>query len=107
MLLSPNRPSFKLAAFEGPLDLLLHLIRENRVDIYDIPIAEITQQYLDYLAEWESLDLAVAGEYIVMAATLLEIKSRMLLPKPPAPEEEYEDPRAELVERLLEYQRYQ
>jgi len=106
-LIASSALRFKLSAFEGPLDLLLHLIRENRVDIYDIPIAEITQQYLDYLASWESLDLTIAGEYIVMAATLLEIKSRMLLPKPPAVEEEYEDPRAELVERLLEYQRYQ
>jgi segregation and condensation protein A len=108
MLLIPNRPSFKLPAFEGPLDLLLHLIRENKVDIYDIPIAEITRQYLDYLTMWESLDLAVAGEYILMAATLLEIKSRMLLPQPPPPESEDDmDPRAELVQKLLEYQRYQ
>lgn len=99
---------FKLPVFEGPLDLLLHLIRENKIDIYDIPIAEITRQYLDYLALWEALDLTVAGEYVVMAATLLEIKSRMLLPKPPVldPEEEG-DPCAELVQRLLEYQRYQ
>jgi segregation and condensation protein A len=100
---------FKLPVFEGPLDLLLHLIRENRIDIYDIPIAEITQQYLEYLALWEALDLAIAGEYLVMAATLLEIKSRMLLPQPPPEEtgEEEEDPRAELVQRLLEYQKYQ
>src|SRR5579862_1587773 len=101
---------FRLPVFEGPLDLLLHLIRENRLDIYDIPIADIAQQYLDYLAMWESLDLAVAGEYLVMAATLLEIKSRMLLPTPPpaaGADEEAEDPRAELVERLLEYQRFQ
>ncbi len=101
--------SFKLPVFEGPLDLLLHLIREHRVDIYDIPIAEITQQYLDYLALWESLDLAVAGEYLVIAATLVEIKSRLLLPAPPPMEdgEEPEDPRTELIQRLLEYQRYQ
>jgi segregation and condensation protein A len=100
---------FKLSAFEGPLDLLLHLIREHKVDIYDIPIAEITHQYLVYLEHWESLDLAVAGEYIVMAATLVEIKSRLLLPAPPKadPEGEEEDPRAELVEKLLEYQRFQ
>lgn len=99
---------FKLPTFEGPLDLLLHLIRENKIDIYDIPIAAITQQYLDYLARWEALDLAVAGEYVVMAATLMEIKSRMLLPRLPAPDtEEEEDPRAELVQRLLEYQKYQ
>lgn len=104
-----NALRFKLPVFEGPLDLLLHLIRENKVDIYDIPIAAITRQYLDYLALWESLDLTVAGEYLVMAATLLEIKSRMLLPQPPPAggEEEEADPRAELVQRLLEYQRYQ
>src|SRR2546423_6274240 len=96
-----NRPQFRLPAFEGPLDLLLHLIRENKVDIYDIPIAEITRQYLDYLRAWESLDLAIAGEYLVIAATLLEIKSRMLLPQVPSQyEDEGEDldPRAELVQ---------
>jgi len=98
---------FHLPIFEGPLDLLLHLIREHEIDVYDIPIAEITQQYLTYLEAWESMDLTVAGEYLVMAATLIEIKSRMLLPRPPIFEEEFEDPRAELVERLLEYQRYQ
>src|SRR5256885_1964791 len=93
---------FKLPVFEGPLDLLLHLIRERQVDIYDIPIAEITQQYLEYLALWESMDLAIAGEYLVIAATLVEIKSRLLLPAPPPAEgeEEAEDPRAELVQRL-------
>ena len=107
------RPSsalhFKLPAFEGPLDLLLHLIREHRVDIYDIPIALITEQYLATMAHWESMDLAIAGEYIVMAATLIEIKSRMLLPAPFQEELEVEpeDPRAELVQRLLEYQKYQ
>ncbi|HLV79257.1 MAG TPA: segregation/condensation protein A, partial [Chthonomonadaceae bacterium] len=89
-------------------DLLLHLIRANEVDIYDIPIAEITQQYLAYLEVLEALDLAGAGEYVVMAATLIEIKSRLLLPQsPPTSEEEAEDPRAELVARLLEYQQYQ
>lgn len=103
-----NALRFHLPVFEGPLDLLLHLIREREIDIYDIPIADIAQQYLDYLALWESLDLAIAGEYLVMAATLLEIKSRLLLPAPPPVEgEEEEDPRAELVQRLLEYQRYQ
>lgn len=106
--LAPRGPRFHLPAFEGPLDLLLHLIRENEIDIYDIPIAEITRQYMDHLAQWESLDLAVAGEYLVMAATLVEIKSRMLLPQPPRQEAEGpEDPRTELVQRLLEYQRYQ
>ena len=102
-------PHFKTPAFEGPLDLLLHLLRTNEVDIYDIPIAEITGQYLAYMELLEALDLAIAGEYVVMAATLIEIKSRMLLPQEPAPEgeEEAEDPRAELVARLLEYQQYQ
>jgi segregation and condensation protein A len=97
-----------LPTFDGPLDLLLHLIRANKVPIYDIPIAEITRQYVDYLALWEALDLSVAGEYLLMAATLMEIKSRMLLPQPPlANSEEEEDPRSELVQRLLEYQKYQ
>jgi segregation and condensation protein A len=97
-----------LPVFEGPLDLLLHLIRENRLDIYDIPIAQVTDQYLQYLSLMESLDLEIAGEFLVMAATLLEIKSRMLLPTGAAAEdyEEQIDPRAELVERLIEYQRY-
>jgi segregation and condensation protein A len=93
--------------FEGPLDLLLHLIRENRVDIYDIPMALITQQYLEQLAYWEAQDLSIAGEYLVMAATLLELKSRMLLPQPQADGVDEGDPRTELVQRLLEYQRYE
>ncbi len=95
--------------FEGPLDLLLYLIRRQELDIYDIPIATITRQFLDYLALLESLDIEVAADFLVMAATLMEIKSRLLLPRPPVvPEEpeEAEDPRAELVRRLLEYQQY-
>jgi segregation and condensation protein A len=99
----------KIPVFEGPMDLLLHLIRENRIDIYDIPIAQVTDQYLEYLALMEALDLNIAGEFIVMAATLIEIKSRLLLPpseSDQAEEEEGSDPRAELVERLLEYQKY-
>jgi segregation and condensation protein A len=100
--------TIKLPIFEGPLDLLLHLIREHKLDIYDIPIAEVTDQYLRYISLMESLDLNVAGEFFVMAATLLEIKSRMLLPIIPTAEEAEEgiDPRAELVERLLEYERF-
>ncbi|MGC8667869.1 MAG: segregation and condensation protein A [Chthonomonadales bacterium] len=100
---------FHLPAFDGPLDLLLHLIRKNQIDITDIPIAEITRQYLEYLDAWQSLDLAVAGEYLVMAATLLEIKSRMLLPQPPGVPADAadEDPRAELVQRLVVYERLQ
>lgn len=97
----------KLEFFEGPLDLLLHLIRRNQVDIYDIPIATVTDQYLDYLNMMRSLNLDVAGEFLLMAATLLQIKSKTLLPLPPEEEaEEGEDPRAELVNRLLEYQKY-
>lgn len=99
----------RLPVFEGPLDLLLHLIRTHKLDIGDIPIAEVTDQYLRYLALMESLDLDVAGEFLVMAATLMEIKSRMLLPRPDPPpdEDDGRDPRAELVERLLEYERFQ
>ncbi len=94
----------KLEVFEGPLDLLLHLIRENRIDIYDIPMAEITAQYLQYLEIMKDLNLDIASEFMVMAATLMHIKSRMLLPV--VEEGEEEDPRAELVQQLLEYQRY-
>ena len=98
----------KLDAFEGPLDLLLYLIRKNEVDIYDIPIAEITQQYLDMLKVMRTLNLDIAGDFLVMAATLTHIKSRMLLPTPPDGEAEEggEDPRKELVDRLLEYERF-
>jgi segregation and condensation protein A len=97
----------KTAIFEGPLDLLLHLIRKNEVDIYDIPIAEITKQYMEYLELLKALDLNVAGEFILMASTLVHIKSKMLLPiEEEAQEEDDYDPRDELVERLLEYQRF-
>ncbi len=97
----------KLPVFEGPLDLLLHLIRLNEVEITEIPIALVGEQYLDYLGLMRELNLDVAGEYLVMAATLAWIKSRMLLPPEGAEESEEEaDPRAELVARLLEYQRY-
>lgn len=97
-----------LENFEGPLDLLLHLIRKNEMDIYDIPIAEITTQYLAILDAMQHLNLDVAGEFLLMAATLLHIKSRLLLPvsEDEVVEEEEEDPRAELVRRLLEYQKY-
>ncbi len=97
---------YKLDAFEGPLDLLLHLIEKNKVSIYDIPIVEITDQYLECVNNAEVDDLDVMSEFLVMAATLLSIKSRMLLPKPENPEEEVEDPREELVEKLLEYKMY-
>lgn len=94
--------------FEGPLDLLLHLIRKEEMDIYEIEIAQITKQYLDFIDAMQSLNLDIAGEYLVMAATLLQIKSRMLLPvhEEEMIEEEELDPRAELIRRLLEYQRY-
>ena len=93
--------SYKLEKFEGPLDLLLHLIEKNKVDIYDIPIVEITKQYLDYVNQMEKEDLNIVSDFLVMAATLLDIKSRMLLPVPETEEGEEEDPRAELVASLL------
>ncbi len=98
----------RLDSFEGPFDLLLHLIEKQELDIYDIPIAQITDQYLNYLWAMEQLDLAIAGDFLVMGATLLSIKAKMLLPKPPVQtvEEEVEDPREELVIRLLEYQKF-
>jgi segregation and condensation protein A len=98
----------KLDIFEGPLDLLLHLIKKHELDIYDIPIAPITQQYLEYLEMMKGLDMEIAGEFLVMASTLTHIKSRMLLPPPdnPADDEEGTDPRAELIRRLLEYKRF-
>ena len=97
----------RLAVFEGPLDFLLHLIKKNEINIYDIPIARITQHYLEYLDLMKSLNLNLAGEFLVMAATLIHIKSRMLLPVEDRPEEEpEEDPRSDLVQRLLEYQRF-
>ena len=96
----------KLQAFEGPLDLLLHLIEKNKVSIYDIPIAEITDQYMAYLHEMKKQDLGVMSEFLLMAATLLDIKSRMLLPKEVNEEGEEEDPRQELVQQLLEYKMY-
>ncbi len=94
-----------LENFEGPLDLLLFLIKQNEIDIYDIPISKILDQYIEYLALMESLDLEIAGEFLVMAATLMYIKSKMLLPKPPVEEDDIEDPRTELVNQLLEYQK--
>lgn len=96
----------KLEVFEGPLDLLLHLIDKNKVDIYDIPIVEITNQYMDYIRGMQKEDLNVMSEFLLMAATLLDIKCRMLLPKEVNEEGEEEDPRQELVEQLLEYKMY-
>lgn len=97
--------NIRLAAFEGPLDLLYHLIEKNEIDIYDIPIAALTEQYLAYLDAAEDRDMDGMSEFLLMAATLLEIKSKLLLPKPKAEEEEGPDPREELVQRLLEYKR--
>ena len=96
----------KLEVFEGPLDLLLHLIDKNKIDIYDIPIVEITNQYMDYIRQMQRADLNVMSEFLVMAATLLDIKCRMLLPKEVNEEGEEEDPRQELVEQLLQYKMY-
>jgi segregation and condensation protein A len=98
----------KLESFEGPLDLLLFLIKKEEVDIYDIPIAKVTQQYLDYLEIIQLLDLEAASDFILMAATLMRVKAQMLLPKPDLGEEQQEimDPRQELVQRLLEYKRF-
>ncbi|MBP3718771.1 MAG: segregation/condensation protein A [Eubacterium sp.] len=96
----------KLETFEGPLDLLLHLIEKNKFNIFDIPIVEITMQYLDYLDAMEEEDMDVMSEFLVMAATLISIKSKMLLPKEETEEEEEEDPRAELVKSLLEFKMY-
>lgn len=104
---SINGIHFKLPVFEGPLDLLLHLIKESKIDIYDIPIVEITRQYLGYIKLLKDLNLEIAGDFLVMAATLIHIKSKMLLPLDEEQKEEsFEDPRSELVQRLLEYQSY-
>lgn len=97
---------FKINQFEGPLDLLLHLIDKNKFNIFDIPIVEITEQYLDYLNRMQEENLDVMSEFLVMAATLISIKAKMLLPREEKEEEEEEDPRAELVRRLLEYKMY-
>jgi segregation and condensation protein A len=108
-ILPEDAPRIRLAEFEGPLDLLLYLIRKNEVDIHDIPIAPITRQYMEYLDLMKELNLDVAGEFMVMAATLIHIKSKMLVPVNPTEaqgEEDAEDPREELVRRLLEFQRY-
>jgi segregation and condensation protein A len=107
----PNAFRLSVSGFEGPLDLLLHLIQDHELDILDLPIAFITEKYLEYLNMMEKLALDVVSEYLVMAATLAHIKSKMLLPAPPAdqeddPQDEQGDPREELVRRLLEYQKY-
>ncbi len=97
----------EISAFEGPMDLLLHLISNAKIDIYDIPINKITDQFLGYIKKMEDLNLEVASEFIVMASSLVEIKSKMLLPKKdPESNQEEEDPREELVKRILEYQKY-
>lgn len=103
--MSERAPELKLPVFEGPLELLLHLIEKNKIDIYEIPIFEITRQYLEYLKEWDELNMEVASEFIVMAATLIGIKARRLLPLAQKQEEE-EDEEAILIQRLLEYKKY-
>ncbi|HLU12568.1 MAG TPA: ScpA family protein [Arenimonas sp.] len=106
LYIPPDALEVILEAFEGPLDLLLYLIRRQNLDILDIPVAEITRQYVDYIEVMRELRFELAAEYLVMAAILAEIKSRMLLPRPPSEEGVEEDPRAELVRRLQEYERY-
>jgi segregation and condensation protein A len=106
LYIPPDALEVILDAFEGPLDLLLYLIRRQNLDILDIPIAEITRQYVDYIEMMHDLKLELAAEYLVMAAILAEIKSRLLLPRPPSEEGIEEDPRAELVRRLQEYERF-
>ncbi len=106
LYIPPDALQVFLEAFEGPLDLLLYLIRRQNLDILDIPIAEITRQYLQYIDLMQELQLELAGEYLLMAATLAEIKSRMLLPRPQSALDEEADPRAELVRRLQEYERF-
>jgi segregation and condensation protein A len=106
LYIPPDALEVFLEAFEGPLDLLLYLIRRQNLDILDIPIAEITRQYMGYIALLEELQFELAAEYLVMAAILAEIKSRMLLPRPAGDDEEEDDPRAELVRRLQEYERF-
>ncbi len=106
LYIPPQALEVFLEAFEGPLDLLLYMIRRQNLNILDIPIADITRQYMEYIQLMQELDLELAGEYLLMAAMLAEIKSRMLLPRPAEAGEEEEDPRAELVRRLQEYERY-
>lgn len=106
LYIPPDALEVILDAFEGPLDLLLYLIRRQNLDILDIPVAEITRQYVEYIQAMHELRFELAADYLVMAAILAEIKSRMLLPRPPSEEGEEEDPRAELVRRLQEYERY-
>jgi len=106
LYIPPEALEVFLEAFEGPLDLLLYLIRKHNLDILDIPIAEITRQYMEYVEMMKDLHFELAAEYLVMAATLAEIKSRMLLPRPVSEDEEEDDPRAELVRRLQEYERF-
>ena len=106
LYIPPDALEVILETFEGPLDLLLYLIRKQNLDILDIPIAEITRQYMEYVGLMQSARLELAAEYLVMAAMLAEIKSRMLLPRPPESDNEEDDPRAQLIRRLQEYERY-
>lgn len=106
LYIPPDALEVILEAFEGPLDLLLYLIRRQNLDILDIPVAEITRQYVDYISVMQELRFELAAEYLVMAAILAEIKSRLLLPRPPSTDGEEDDPRADLVRRLQEYERY-
>ncbi|MEJ2675673.1 MAG: segregation/condensation protein A, partial [Acidihalobacter sp.] len=105
LYIPPDALEVFLEAFEGPLDLLLYLIKRQNLNVLDIPIAEVTRQYMEYIALMHELRLELAAEYLVMAAMLAEIKSRMLLPRPPSEDGEDDDPRAELIRRLQEYER--
>ena len=106
LYIPPHAMEVLLEAFEGPLDLLLYLIRRENLDILDIPVAEITRQYVDYIEVMQEMKLELSAEYLVMSAMLAEIKSRMLLPRPVSEDEDEDDPRAELIRRLQEYERY-
>lgn len=106
LYIPPEALKVFLEAFEGPLDLLLYLIKKQNIDILDIPIAEVTRQYITYIEMMQQMEFELAAEYLVMAVTLAEIKSRLLLPKPPATQVLEEDPRAELIRRLQEYERF-
>ncbi len=103
-----QRPTYQITipSFDGPMDLLLHLIKEHELDIYDIPISKITKEYLAYLEIMQTLNLEIAGDFLVMAATLMQVKSRMLLPVDPTPDQPEEDPRLELMRRLIEYKKF-
>ena len=105
-VIGQDKHIISISNFEGPLDLLMHLLEKRAIDIYDIPIAEIAEQYMEYIRAWESYNIEIASEFLLMAATLLQIKSRMLLPRYKPALEDEGDPRQELIDKLLEYQKF-